>query len=684
MLAAAAVMAAQMVTAIPHTGAVVDEPAHLTAGWIALTQGDLSVNREHPPLIKTLAALPLLPMHPIEPPEPDLARTGEDFEFEYSRRFLYGANDADRLLHRARLPVVALSCVLVCAIALWSRSLLGGRIAALAACLWAAFEPNLLAHGRLVTTDLGAALFAVILFAAAERSQAGARSRAQPGWLLAAGAGIALGLALLSRYSGVLLVPILTVCILIDPRRPLRRRLANLILILLVAIVTVNAGYLVLTGGSGGSPFPLAADPAGGTLRTPFLAGMEAHPLLRWTPLGVPRTWIEGIDLARWKNANVEGPGFLNGEYSGRGWWSYFVIAMALKSTLPFLAALAAGLFMLLAAIARSRGGRTASGDPGASGPPVAAIWVLLPAVSILIMTTALTRAQIGYRYVLPVVPFFCIVAAVPFVGLFRAGPAGPPATPRPRRRVPPAGILMGLLIVWHAAAALGIHPYHLAYFNPLAGGPEGGRRHLVDSNLDWGQDLPGLKRFMDDSGIEGINLYYFGTADPSWYGIRRHVPPRPGYIAVSATHLMGVYLPQRDYFAPLRDRVPDATIGHSILIYHVDEVPDFLKSPPVRNGPTIDICRKPPEEQDFRPVRPRRRAADEGPPHAQDPAGRRCPGGAQHREGIPRRAQSQGLHHDVRARGPRDDRARPARSRGAGIRDARDERRGGLRADPL
>lgn len=142
------------------------------------------------------------------------------------------------------------------------------------------------------------------------------------------------------------------------------------------------------------------------------------------------------------------------------------------------------------------------------------------------------------------------------------------------------AAALCAVLLIWHAAAALAIWPYHLAYFNEAAGGPGAGIRHLADSNLDWGQDLVGLHRFMSERRITRMNLYYFGTADPDYYGIQRAASPEPGYYAVSATHLMGIYLPDREYLAPFRRMTPEATIGHSINVYRLDRVPDFLKTP--------------------------------------------------------------------------------------------------------
>jgi hypothetical protein len=130
-------------------------------------------------------------------------------------------------------------------------------------------------------------------------------------------------------------------------------------------------------------------------------------------------------------------------------------------------------------------------------------------------------------------------------------------------------------------------YPNTLAFFNAFAGGGGNGFRFLADSNVDWGQDLKPLKKWMDANGIQHINLGYFGTAAPKYYGIDCTYlwgtilpddpvgPPRlPGYVAISVNLLNGVSFPpeQRDFYKPLRDREPAADIGHSIRVYRVEQ----------------------------------------------------------------------------------------------------------------
>jgi len=297
-----AAMAAQMLTAIPHAAPVVDEPAHLTSGYLALTQGDLMVNREHPPLVKTLAALPLLWMRPVLPPDRpgegplQPARATEDFEFDYSRRFLFDANDPGRLVGAARIPIVVLTLAGAVIVYLWGGAVLagagGGRstLGALAALALFVFEPNLLAHGRLVTTDMGATLFTLGAFACLERSFAAAAGAAGRRWAI--GSGLFLGLALLSRFSCLLFVPLLALCAALDRRRPAGARALHAGSAVICALLLVSIGY-----GFTGGLFPLAHAPIGGRLHTEPLASMESSAALRWIPPAPKRAAIH----LRWR-----------------------------------------------------------------------------------------------------------------------------------------------------------------------------------------------------------------------------------------------------------------------------------------------------------------------------------------------------------------------------------------------
>ena len=188
-----------------------------------------------------------------------------------------------------------------------------------------------------------------------------------------------------------------------------------------------------------------------------------------------------------------------------------------------------------------------------------------------LMIVFSIKTQAIGLRYILPVYPLM-------FVLIFGLAERG---WHRGRR-----GLLLGALLVWYVVSSVAIHPHYLAYFNEVAGGPSGGHRYLVDSNLDWGQDLKGLKRFMQEQDIEKIHLSYFGTDVPSRYSIayewlpiavldnpnpEQQIPNRAtGWIAISVTNLQGTYFANQNLFQYLRQYEPVARIGHSIHVCHL------------------------------------------------------------------------------------------------------------------
>jgi hypothetical protein len=174
-----------------------------------------------------------------------------------------------------------------------------------------------------------------------------------------------------------------------------------------------------------------------------------------------------------------------------------------------------------------------------------------------------------------------------------------------PRRAL--LGVVTIALLAWLAWGTLAIYPHYLATFNELAGGPEEGWRILVDSNLDWGQDLKGLKRWMDEQGVERVKLGYLGEAYPAYYGINfdplpswpdrwQHplyhdlypLDPAPGRYAISANLIQGRNLADPQTYAWFREREPVDKVGYSIFIY---DVPARGEGPVVLGLSGVDLA---------------------------------------------------------------------------------------------
>ncbi len=544
---------------------------HLPPGYVSLTLRDHRMNPDHPPLVRRWAALPLLFLHVKFDATDHAWRVARPWEF--GKRLLFRWNDASRLLFWGRLPIVLLGGILALAVFAWTR-LHWGLPAALLSLLLSVLSPDVLAHGQIVSTDLGITLFTFLTVIAFERLLQGVSTRRLTL------AGLALGAALGTKFSGVGLLPILGLLGLVVALSPESLRVtlggttreaktriqrlgvvaAALVAMGLVAIVVVWASY--------GFSSPLARDPAVNASFDWSTVEPE-NPALGWT-LGaargrvLPEAWVWGF-LHFLKHSESR-PAFLLGQYSETGWWYYFPVTFGVKTPVALLILLAVSVWLVVR-------------RPG-SLRVECSLW--LPVL--LFLGLAMTRRiNIGHRHLLPIYPFLFVAAGRCAHLAWSSAPAGGRRAVRPM-----AAVLLAGLALWYALSVASVHPHYLAYFNELAGGPPKGYRTLVDSNLDWGQDLPGLGSWMKRNAVPRIKLLYFGTADPTHYGIScdrlpGYQPPPPStlvrevkpgdLVAVSATHLQGLYLEPE--LLPLVERFramkPLETIGYSIFIYRAD-----------------------------------------------------------------------------------------------------------------
>jgi 4-amino-4-deoxy-L-arabinose transferase-like glycosyltransferase len=515
---------------IQSNSQTVDEAAHLVAGYSYLATGDFRLDSEHPPLTKALQALPLFISYRLSfSPEPQLWHTRDAFSIGH--HFLYRSPiAADRILFLSRMPNLFLGGMLVALTGWWAHRLWGDRAALLAIAL-TSLEPNLVAHSSLVTTDLGVTLFiflAVYLFWEYAN---------HPSWLLLTATGVATGAALASKFSALLLLPI--IC-----------------LIVALPILTGVENYALP---SSKKPVALAGKiiEAAALLLFIFVVGFLTIPLAYGVEGFMP--WISGL---RHLLSLTQGgrPSFFFGEYSYQGWWNYFIGSFLIKTPIGSLVLIVASLILFRA------------------GTPLTfreAIFLLLPPLFVFGATTQ-SEISIGLRHILPVYPFFFVLAARTASLEFA----------RRWLRL----LYVGAPVLFTAVSVLRIAPHQLAYFNEFVGGPDQGYRYLSDSNIDWGQDLKGLKTYIDKQNLPMIYLSYFGTAPPSYYGIRyQYVPgawplewPPPAdtvpttasrkILAISVYNLQDVSRPYDPLFRWLWMRQPVAKIGFSIFIYDLTD----------------------------------------------------------------------------------------------------------------
>lgn len=517
---------AQAWTSLRTKSMTFDELTYIPAGYTYVAAGDYRLNPEHPPLAKLLAGVALLPLGPTLDLSLDSWREGDQWAF--GRDFFRTAEiGTPRLVEQARLPGVVLIMAMVVFAYLMGREVYGPRAGMVAAWL-CAFSPNLLAHGRLATTDFPQALFVLVT------AYAFLRFVRRPSIRGGVGVGVALGLALLSKYSAVLLLGLLGVwavaAVLVwrpgdggGQRVPNRwstwltdRILfmaASLVAILLVTALVVSVGYRT------------PGDP------TPFLRG-----------LGVLYT-----------NVNLDLPAYFDGTFHEGGLWYYFLAALFLKTPLAFL------LLLLVKVADQSLRRHLAL---------VEALYLLLPAALWLGVMTV-SALPFGVRYVLPVYPLLFVYAAGVAESPWFRGMAGRVAVAVPA--------------LAFAASSLLVHPHYLPYFNLAAGGPSNGIEWLDDSNVDWGQDLPLLAEWLEEHDVRDARVAPMALYDPALYGVSGRwvgpesvlpelssTDPEPGVYAVSAHLLTRARWAGSPVVDPLRDRTPRAVLGHTIYVFDI------------------------------------------------------------------------------------------------------------------
>jgi len=522
---------------------VVDEPSHIARAMAYWRAGDLRLQLGHPPLIHALAGLPLL-LEPGVPQLTNLPGWQPLSREELNRHALWDeGRPTDRIVFLARWPVLMLALLLGALIFRWAGERFGARAAVIALVLFA-FDPNLLAHSVVTTTDIGVTFF--ILFAVYSFDRWARRPSRK--WLVISG--LAFGLAMAAKFSAAVLLPALLALAIVAGWRARRMKQALVALLAIFALgaIVVWAAYR-----------------------------FEVGP---WKPLSInvpaPTFWN---GLLRVKEREEEGRvAFLLGQISPRGWWYYFPVAFAVKTPLPTLILLGGAIAGWIVSVYRL-------GKQGNSGK-LGKVWSALVLMLLPVLYFGIsmqTLLNIGYRHLLPILPFLFIwISALRLpVSDFR-----PPTFLR-HLVTSSAGACL-LIFAWYALGAAAVFPYHLAYFNEIAGGPDNGYKILADSNLDWGQDIKRLKAWLDARGISEAHLALFTGSRPERYGIQvrqlpgpysppdafgfRRFAPAPGMYVISASNWQGLRLDNPDTYDWFRRQQPVARIGHSLFVYDVRE----------------------------------------------------------------------------------------------------------------
>ena len=542
------VLSAQLFFSVRRESQTWDEGNHIFTGYRTWTDADFGLNPEHPPLVKLLTTAPLLWSKPKSPALED--RFFKEDAFLRGKEFLY-QNDPETILSRTRTAAATLTLLTALIVFFGAREMFGTG-AAFIALILLAFDPNLLAHGALITTDVGLACFMFLSVYAFYRFVKA------PSALRLIVAGAAVGLVLGAKHTGLLVLPILfllTGCEIVFKRngRHALKLFGSLALITLI-------GWLVLWSFYG---FRYTARPNGLQLNPPlaeYVKGLkpsEAWPISTAARLHIlPESYLYGLADVR-LTANYY-TSYVLGKVYAHGVWFYFPIAFLIKSTVGVLALL---LLSLGVVVTRRLNHRREI------------LFLVVPVIFYLLVAMTVGM-NIGVRHILVVYVFLYVLIGGATWSLIQKSRTWAYA--------------VGIFILVHVASSVAAFPNYIAYANELWGGPSQTHKYLTDSNSDWGQQLKSVKRYLDQRGVKECWFVYFaaGVAEPSYYGI----PCKPlptittlwlnelidvpttinGPVLISASNLSGVeFGPGRlDPYGQFKLLKPTAVIDRGVFVF--------------------------------------------------------------------------------------------------------------------
>ena len=551
-------MTLNMIAVTARKSITADEIVLIPAAYYNLITDDFQLVREHPPLAKLLAGVPLLFLQPEElaPNQIDPSTSRADREWAYATRFWHDNRaQFEAISFWSRIPMIALTIGFGLLTFIFARDLFGSRAALFAVAMFA-LEPTLLAHARVVQTDVVAAFGFLLTAFAVDRYLRAPTSK------FAAGAGAAAGLAMLTKFSMVVIGPMLLLLFIgLLWRRP-RLRSATLrhgLIAAVTLILVINAGYFFRHR-------PLAEADTQWITKSFPTSSAKVLTSVRAGRLLLPTDFLMGV---YWQlHHSSEGhPAGLLGMYSQRGWWYYFPVAFALKATIPFLLVALVALAWALHRTVYKRERR---------------LLVLLIPFALYTAFVMMSPIDIGIRYYLPAFGFLFILGGGLVDSLLRTNGST-------QKRAAP--VVVCVTFAWMSWEAIRTYPNYMPYMNQFASS----RPHwwyLSDSNVEWGEAVKELAEYLKARGeTRTRGLLLGGYMTLGFYGVEYldavapapQNPPR--YLALGASFLNGSTVPGYDIdgkrvsetvrvntFDAFRYRTPEAIIGDSIYVFRVGE----------------------------------------------------------------------------------------------------------------
>ena len=578
-----------------------DEPAHLVAGISHWRFCDFSLYRVNPPLVRLVASVPaMLFGYSMDFPETlndqlsrNEFRLGEKFVTENGRWSLW-------LVTFGRWLCIPFSLLAAWTCYLWGRDLYGVRAGVMAMLLWC-FSPMVLGHASLMTPDAPAAALGALA------CYTFWRWLKKPSWRSTITAGIILGLAELSKTTLILfypLWPILWVAYRLFERRAMtlarwRNEGCMLLARMLLGLYIVNAGYL-----GAGSFVQLKEF----EFRSNMLRSSQDQETNRgnrfrdhWlgeVPVPLPFDYVLGIDHQQRDFEKFWGPSYLRGQFQAQGWWYYYCYALLVKTPLGTMALGVTVLMTRLMTFGARR--RPAIRDE---------LILLFPMLFVFVVVSSKWGFSHHLRYLFPCFPlafiwigqFACMTGMPHQPGLIKTQAQCERKGKVSVARLLAIPTLCVACMMWTLGSSLWHYPHNLAYFNEFAGGPRNGAKHLLNSNIDWGQDLLHLERWISrQDNCNTVFLAFDNYYNPFVIGIDK-IEPWPmreervvgelvaktipdGYYAISINQLYEFPSAVRDRegnrytidkrpLKSLRGMETVYRVGNSILIFEANQI---------------------------------------------------------------------------------------------------------------
>ncbi|MDP3935354.1 MAG: glycosyltransferase family 39 protein [Candidatus Giovannonibacteria bacterium] len=542
-----------------NDSAIFDEVAHIGAGYTYLKYQDGRLNPEHPPLLKSLAALPLMFLSASGRIKENITAQPfwkidnvNDRQWAAGNYLLYESeNNADQILFWSRLPMILLTILFGWILFWWVKKRYSAKAGLLTLFFYIA-SPTFLAHGRYVTTDVGAAFgfFLGIIFFLRFLEKRDAKSLIY--------CGLIFGLVNLFKFSLILLLPVYLILgalwILFNKNSYLKTAW-QIILIGLIALAIIYAAYIPQIWNYQRAEQIKDAQYILAGYQYPSLAKLDfwlaEHRLTR--PIGL---YAQGFLMMARRTAGGN-TAYFEGELSSKGWWLYFPTLALTKEQLGFYIL---ALIAFLSAARSLKPGFWQSLKPGFSPQTASFVFIIFYWIS-----SILNPLNIGVRHVLPTFPFLYFLVAKELSEIKR-------------------NFVIVIMMLWMVAEIIFAFPYFLSYYNELGGGLQNGYKIATDSNYDWGQDLKRLTFWAEVNSVNTIFLDYFGGGSPKYYLGEKYEPwwsakgppPADSYFVVSLNSLVGnqakpigdIVIKPEDSYSWLKGKDPIARAGSSILIY--------------------------------------------------------------------------------------------------------------------